>query len=222
MSDRLKLTEYQPPAEWFDCWWQPQEFFTTVLKHNQRVPEVDFFECAELQPLREAYAAGLFATIRAEQGGPVALRLQRDRFPDFDLRVENDQVLPFELVEAYRPGRRRGEEYKEAARRKAEGLPPVLEEFDPEAEEKAAIPAIEQAVAKKAEKWYKPAPNLLVYVNFWIFDKPPLALEQFAELVSPWRTRFAEIWLLWGANAIRCWPEPVRLVAQSLPPDLSS
>lgn len=93
-----------------------------MREHNQRVPEVDFFERAELLPLREAYAAGLFATILAEERA-VTVRLQKDKFPDYDFRIE-DRVLSFELVEADRPGRRRGEEYKEAARGKAEHLPP--------------------------------------------------------------------------------------------------
>lgn len=214
MSDR-RGAEYEPPPEWFDRWWDPKEFLTVVREHNQRVPQADFLGRAELQPLSEAYAAGLFATILAQEHA-VTLRLQRDRFPDFDLRIE-DRVLPFELVEADRPGRRRGEEYKEAARREAEGLPPKMEESDPKVEEKAAIPAIKRAISNKADKLYKPAPYLLVYVNFWLFDQPPLTPDQFAGLVSRWREQFPEIWLLWGANAIRCWPDPVRLAARSLP-----
>jgi len=214
MSNK-RASEYQPPPEWFDRWWEPKEFFTVVREHNQQVPEVDFFERAELQPLREAYAAGLFATILAEEHA-VSLRLQRERFPDFDLRID-DQVLPFELVEADRPGRRRGDEYRGAARREAAGFPPKIEEFDPQLEEKAAIPAIKRAIAEKAAKRYKPAPYLLVYVNFWLFDQPPLTTDQFAGLVSRWRDQFPEIWLLWGAKAIRCWPNPVRLAARSLP-----
>jgi hypothetical protein len=217
MSDRREVAEYGPPPEWFDRYWGPKEFFTAVLKHNQRVPEIDFWR-PELKPLREAYAAALFGTILA-QGRRLALRLQRDTFPDFDLRI-GDQVLPFEWVEADRPDRRRGKEYKDAARRKALGLPPLLKGFDPKPAEKAAIRAIRRAIKKKTEKLYNPPPCLLVYVNFWLFDKPPLTLEQFAEVVRPWRERFPEIWLLWGANAIRCWPDPMRLAAQSLPPEL--
>jgi hypothetical protein len=37
----------------------------------------------------------------------------------------------------------------------------------------------------------------LVYVNFWLFNKPQMSLEQFAELAKPWATKFPEIWLLW-------------------------
>ena len=210
--------EHEPPAEWFERWWPPLEFLTVVHQHNRDVPSEAFFARADLQPLREAYAAGLFATILSGTQA-VALRLRRDRFPDFDLRT-GERIQAFELVEADRPGRKRGDEYKEAARREAKGLPSSVEHFDPDAEEQAAPEAIRLAIARKARKHYAPAPPLLVYVNFWLFHAPSLTQEQFAELVAPWRGQFPEIWLLWGANAIRCWPNPTRLVAQSLPDEL--
>ncbi len=52
------VDERQPRAERFNRWWPPANFFAVVRKHNERIPEVDFFERAEFQPLREAYAAG--------------------------------------------------------------------------------------------------------------------------------------------------------------------
>ena len=168
--------------EWFERWWPPLAFLTVVLEHNRDVPSDAFFARAELQPLREAYAAGLFATILSETQA-VALRLRRDRFPDFDLRI-GEHIQAFELVEADKPGRRRGDEYKEAAQREAEGLPPSVEHFDPDAEEQAAPEAIREAIAKKAQKSYAPAPPLLVYVNFWLFHAPSLTPEQFAALSS--------------------------------------
>ena len=217
-AGKQRASKHEPPVEWFERWWPPLAFLTVVLEHNRDVPSDAFFARAELQPLREAYAAGLFATILSETQA-VALRLRRDRFPDFDLRI-GEHIQAFELVEADKPGRRRGDEYKEAAQREAEGLPPSVEHFDPDAEEQAAPEAIREAIAKKAQKSYAPAPPLLVYVNFWLFHAPSLTPEQFAALVAPWREQFPEIWLLWGANAIRCWPDPARLVAQSLPSGL--
>lgn len=145
-----------------------------VQNHNGRIPPADFWR-SEFQPLREAYAAGLFSWIRAQQQ-QLVVKLNRDRFPDFDLKSENS-VVAFELVEAMEQGRRRADEYREAARRKAAGLPELIEHFDPAEEEQSAILAIERAVEKKAAKKYNPAPPLLVYVNLWIFDAPPLTPE---------------------------------------------
>jgi hypothetical protein len=181
-----------------------------VQKHNEAIPSDEFFGRPEYQPLREAYAGGFFSWILAQQQS-VLVKLDADRFPDFDLRL-GGELVGFELVEAGRLGRRRAEEYREDARREAAGLPPRLEEFDPDAEQEAAIPAIRGVVEKKAAKKYKPAPYLLVYVNFWLFDVPPLTPAQFGELLADWRQSFPEVWLLWGSNAIRCWPDPIRLV----------
>ncbi len=217
MSNRQSpRAEDLPPREWFDRWWDPPEFFEGVNRHSQGISPVDFFGKAELKPLREAYAAGLFSLILGQQDLPVAVRLDGDRFPDFNLRI-GDELCLFEIVEAYPPGQKRGDEYKEAARRKAEGLPEVMEEFDPQEEERAAIPVIVEAVRKKAEKNYQPPPCLLVYVNFWLFREPVLSPREFAERLNPWGEKFQQTWLLWGANAIRCRPDPVRFFAHSLP-----
>jgi len=205
----------RPPDEWFKDWWASTDFLPIVHEHNSKVSGDDFFNRPELQPLREAYAAGLFAWILGEQH-KVRVKLDKDRFPDFHLDRDG-QTLSFELVEAYRPGVRRAAEYREAAKRRAAGLPEELAEFDPVQDETNASPAIAEAMEKKASKHYSSAPYLLVYVNFWLFNKPQMSLEQFAELAKPWATKFPEIWLLWGANAIRCSPKPDMICATSLP-----
>jgi len=210
------VDERRPPAEWFNRWWHPAEFFPMVQKHNEPIPSDEFFARPEFQPLREAYAAGLFSWILAQERS-VLVKLDADRFPDFDLKLHEGEVR-FELVEANQPGRRRTEEYREAARREAAGLPERIETFDPDAEQQAALPAIRHAVELKAAKKYKPAPHLLVYVNFWLFNKPPLTPAQFGRLLQPWRESFPELWLLWQGHAIRCWPDPVRLFG--VPPQL--
>ena len=198
------------PTEWFTRWWSPAEFFPMVQQHNEAIPNEQFFSCAEFQPLREAYAAGFFSWILGQERH-VLVKLDADRFPDFDLKLDG-VVVGFELVEADRPGRRRGDEYKEAARSEAASLPEIPEEFDPDEEQKAAIPVIRRVVELKAAKKYAPPPHLVVYVNFWLFDKPPLTPAQFGQLLQPWREAFPEVWLLWKAHAIRCWPDPIRLV----------
>jgi hypothetical protein len=204
---------YRPPAEWFRDWWLSKDFLPVVIEHNSKVPGDDFFNRADLQPLREAYAAGLFAWIVGERH-KVRIKLDAAQFPDFQLEREG-KVLPFELVEAYRLGERR--EYKEAAKRQAAGLPEKLEEFDPVEDEKNAAPAITKAIEKKASKLYGSVPCLLVYVNFWLFDRPKTSLNELAKLANPWAKQFLEIWLLWGANAIRCSPDAEIMTVKSLP-----
>jgi hypothetical protein len=110
-------------------WWASTDFLPIVHEHNSKVSGDDSFNRPELQPLREAYAAGLFAWILGEQH-KVRVKLDKDRFPDFHLDRAG-QTLSFELVEAYRPGVRRAAEYREAAKRRAAGLPEELTEFDP-------------------------------------------------------------------------------------------
>jgi len=44
-----------------------------------------------------------------------------------------------------------------------------------------------------------------------------MTLEDFGALAKPWSDKFPEIWLLWGANAIRCSPKPEMITATSVP-----
>jgi hypothetical protein len=126
-------------------------------------------------------------------------------------------VDKFELTEADRERRRRGDEYREAAALRTMGLRPTPGSFDPLEMERDALPAIALAIERKAAKHYQPAPHLLVYVNFALFRELPLTEEQAIQIVAPWRERFASVWLLWGANAVRCWPNPAKIVARNLP-----
>ena len=199
------------PDDWFTTWWEPRSFLKQVLDLQQRISSVDQITRPEFQPLLEAHVAARFAVARA-QLEPTEVRLRRaaDRFPDFEVRVAQ-RTVPFALVEAYRTGSRRDEEFKRAAERKAAGLQETVEYFDPGEELVRSVPAIERAIAAKAAKRYVPAPALLVYVNYWIFDGPPLDPTGFGNLVKAWRDSFLEIWLVWGAFVIRCWPNAIQL-----------
>lgn len=195
-----------PPPEWFDRWWAPAEFATAVRIHKETIPELDFMCRSEAKPIREAWAAARYATILSHDR-PVSVQLERDRFPDFNLRVR-DELQPFEVVEADKVGRRRSEEYRRAAEREAARLPPEQEHFDPWVEEQAAIPAIIHAIEAKAAKHYRPAPHLLVYVNFCLDGEPPNEILNAVRSAEQHRDSFAAIWLLWGKFIIRLWPRP--------------
>ncbi len=208
--NRSTILEFKnPPPEWFDRWWTPAEFATAVSAHKETIPTLDFMCRSKAKPIREAWAAARYATILS-QDRPVSIQLERDRFPDFNLRVRHE-LQPFEVVEADQVGRRRSEEYRRAAEREAAGLPPEIEHFDPWEEEQAAIPAIVRAIEAKAAKHYRPAPHLLVYVDFWLEGEPPNEILNGVRSAEQHRNSFAAIWLLWGNFIIRLWPRPAKI-----------
>jgi hypothetical protein len=202
-----------PPAEWFKCWWSPQTLLEGALAQMHaipgNVPGNLLFNNPALKPLREAYAAAKFATIRGQRRAcEVRLVDPATKFPDFEIRL-GDVIEQFEQTEADREGRRRGDEYREADQRVASGSPAGLKHYDPDEEMLAVPQAISVALECKAKKHYRPRPHLLVYVNFPTDNgRPPLKDLQAMQLVEPYRETFLSIWLLWGDNAVRCWPGP--------------
>lgn len=212
--------EYLPPEEWFDCWWDPAEFLIRIVDHNNPIPSDEFFCHPALKPLREAYASAVFANIRS-QADRCQVRLVNDIFPDFELRF-SEEIHKFELVEALHKGRRRGDEYGAIVARQRADLEPDVESFDPDEEEKVALQAIGRAITEKEKKFYAPSPHLLVYGNFLLFWELPITPDQAAELTEPWHDRFKSIWLLWGANGVRCWPKPTNIPAHDMPIEIFS
>jgi len=212
-SRRVDVGPFAPPGEWFDRWWDAPDFLTAVRRHADPVPLDILFNEPEMAKLLEAVAAAQFAVIR-NLSKAIQIRLESDRFPDFQLKTSDD-VEQFELVEADEPGRRRGDEYREVVAREAAGLPPIAEPFDPIEAEQGAILAINRALAAKARKKYKPAPHVLVYVNFELFRELPLTSLQADQLSYPYREVFPSMWLLWGRNAVRLWPRPCKIVDRS-------
>jgi hypothetical protein len=210
MSNQLP---FLPLAEWSDRWWNPQALLESVLAQMHaipgNVPGNLLFNKPFLKPLREAYAAAKFATIRAQaRRCQVRMVDPASGFPDFEIHFD-DASEPFEQTEADREGRRRGDEYREADWRVASGASAGLKHYDPDKVMAAAPQAISVALERKANKHYQPKPHLLVYVNFPTDNgRPPLKDVQAVKLVEPYRETFRSIWLLWGENAVRCWPAP--------------
>lgn len=220
------------PKEWFDVWWDPAELLSVYREHSARIPSDEFFQRPDLQPLRETGATALFAHIR-NASTPCAVRLLSVQFPDFEICTK-EKVEPFELTEADRPSRRRGNEYKIARLNSAAALNQNADDFDcemfnPDEEERDALPAIALAIKRKADKHYSTKPNLLVYVNFFLFERHsfinsylfkgnPLTKLQAEEVTHQCRDNFLSIWLLWGTNAVRCWPKPAVIRAPCPPP----
>ena len=120
------------------------------------------------------------------------------------------------MIEAFEEVRRRDDEYRRAAARKAEGLPPVIEQFDPGEEEEAAIAAIARSIEKKAKKRYSTVPNLLVYVNFsCMTDNLPITNLLAFQLADRWSKDFKSCWLLWEQCIFRLWPRATKIKGRS-------
>jgi hypothetical protein len=197
------------PSEWSSRWWQPRDFFTAVQEYNRRqFANWDLLLHPDAAKFREAYAAGLFATIVGDHEA-VAVRLESEeaRFPDFHIRRNHTQY-PFELVEALTPRYKRGKLYKDATDRKRRGEPPRLPRIHWLRAENSAVSTIRDAVEKKAKKSYQPSPCLLIYVSTPLFRELPFSVDEVAHGLSMWRHLFPEAWCLWGAHAVRFWPQP--------------
>lgn len=203
------VESFKPPPTWFAQWWNPHDFLAEVQTHAEPVPRALLFNHPDLKQLREALAAAKYAALRSNHTS-LQIRLELGRFPDFQI-CTSLQIEPFELVEADRAGRRRGEEYRIAEEREAAGLPPEPELFDPIEERQTAIEAIVRAVEGKAAKNYRPSPNLLVYVNFLIFEKMSFSFSESHRLVDVCRDRFPAVWLLWGGDVGQLWPRLLRV-----------
>jgi len=192
-------TEITVPKSWFGKHWEPRAFLHAVQRSNKRISMRRFFNDRSdaIRSRREAYAAGLFAAVLSDHQLADFVWLERGEFPDFHLLAGTEEK-PFELVEADRRGRRRGEEYKTR---------PRLRHLDPEGDQEEARHVIPERLALKARKTYRPAPNLLVYVNLSTFARRPEADFLLAESVQRWAACFPSIWLLWGGLAIQLAPK---------------
>lgn len=191
-----------------DRWWEPAELLEAAHAIRRATPEDEFFCDSVYQPVREAIAAAEFATRRPwNRDWQVRPVPRGGRFPDAELRCEDD-VRPFEVVEADMENRRRCDEY-----RAAKGKPARLEHYDPDDEARQALDEIARVVRLKAAKRYSPKPNLLVYVNLSAGEPTSLYAwglsEQFEE-------SFESAWLLWQSGTFRLWPNPAKIkIAES-------
>lgn len=211
MRSRKAIVEsFAPPPEWSERWWGSAEFYAAVSKHAHPVPGDILRTSSALNKLREAWIASQFCKF-VDKAKSLEVRMEADRFPDFWVRHGSD-VRFFELAEALEPNPNIGAEYREAAERDTAGLPPRAEPFDPHVEEKAAISKISEVLAKKAAKAYRPAPHLLIYVNFAVFGPFPLTSWDVEQIAAPFRDKFPSAWLLWGSSVGRLWPNPCRFI----------
>jgi hypothetical protein len=189
-----------------EIWWRSADLLRTVEEIKYSVPDDAFFCDPAYKPIREAWVAAKFAMARPYNLDwelfPVP---EREQFPDLKFRAaDNHQdVRNFEIAEADREGRRRCDEY-----RRAKGQADQLEFYDPAEEERIAPDEIHRVIKQKAQKKYRPKPNLLVYVNLSGGEPTSLYAAGIGHLYGD---SFESIWLLWDGGKYRLWPKQAKI-----------
>lgn len=163
-----------------------------------------FFIQPGLQFIRDAYIAAVFGQSRNAQ----RVRLCNGERPDFEVEVDGATRL-YEATEVNMPGRRRGDEYKAAL-----GKPSTIEHVEQDEIEAGitavpgALRAAAEAKAAKAARLYEPSWGLVIFQNVPTYGCDRDEVEDCLEAATqPAAGAFAEVWVLWGRDAYRTWPQ---------------
>lgn len=160
-----------------------------------------FFIQGGLQFLRDAHIASRFAKSRQAS----RVRLCDGERPDFEIEIGNATHL-YEATEADLPGRRRGDEYRATL-----GQPPKTEhvENDEINANIAAVPgALTARAVGKAGGGYDPAWGLVIFLNVATYGCDRDEIEECFEVATqPAAGAFSEVWVQWGRDAYRTWPQ---------------
>lgn len=175
---RLSLTEPQAPAA--------MRAVCDQVKLGTS-PEF-FFNKGGLSFIREAMIAADFAAVRSAL--LVRLVPASEERPDFEL-VFPDRIERFELVEADRAGRRRGQEYKLLAQQ-----PTGYVHHIGALSQEETVEVVRTAACKKA-KIYPAGTRLLIYLNLPCFPSDEHLRASFPEVVAEAQPYFDAIWIIW-------------------------
>ena len=114
-----------------------------------------------------------------------------------------------ECAEADVPGRRRGDEYREAEKRSADGGLIIVEEDPIEdwiARADQVPAALSAVVATKIGKLYASRASLLVYLNIGEFGVRQAEIEAaMAPAIAHALPCFRRVWILWKARLYEPW-----------------
>lgn len=201
VQHRLPLEIWQAPAVML-------EYCDRLMDHME---SADLFTQGGAHFILEGWAAAKFALVRGAQ--EVRLVSERESWPDFQLRL-NSEVGDWELTEADQPGRRRGDEYREADQRVRAGGSRTrqdrVENWVQRAEQ--APGAIRERCIAKAAKNYAGSASLLVYLilsEYGIRQKE--VEESLPEATAPAKDAFTEVWVLWKDRAYAIWRNGSRI-----------
>lgn len=181
----------RPTSHRFFEWHLPDE-----LRQTAEVEAIRLGQMALLRPgkkYREAYVASRFAAFRKALSVRLLPESNEIVTPDFEMKV-GEIVQRFEITEADRPGRRRGDEDRSTIER----VEPVPDDEWTDPDEYQAL--VEYRARTKADKSYNRCEGLIIWSNAWpIANEQALTLDWWRTACKPAENAFAEVWV--GANS---------------------
>ena len=190
---------------WLSEWRTPTDIAAYVSAVNDAMGSADFFRQGGVEFLRDAWLAAEFG--RHRHSSFVRLVPERQQWPDFEAR--DDSGIEFvECAEADVPGRRRGDEYREADERATNGAPTCehdpIERWIARADQVPA--ALSAVISTKVRKSYAGRVSLLIYLNIGEFGIRQAKIEAtMASAIAPALPHFQRVWLLWKAKLYGPW-----------------
>lgn len=202
---RLSKADLAHHRAWLSDWRTPTEMMAYVSDVTDAMGSEDFFRQGGVEFLRDAWLAAEFG--RHQQSSLVRLVAEREQWPDFEARAD-DVVERVECAEADLPGRRRGDEYREAKKQNA-GRGLVIED-DPVEDWIARadqVPAALSAVIEtKIAKRYPGCASLLINLNIIEYGIRQAEIEAaMVPAVVPALPYFERVWVLWKAQLYGPW-----------------
>lgn len=182
-------------------WSAPQDYLHLVDVISATVPSSTFFNQSGLAFLRDAYVASRFAVSLPNPVPAVRVVPESERWPDFELQLADGTILPFEVVEADDPTRRRGDEYRHVNDEDVRVEDESVENWQTAA--RSAPNWIALAVRKKVTKAYGTKAHLVVHLanvsEYGAYHDE--VVQSFDTAVSVGRDHFLSIWVLWKGRA---------------------
>lgn len=203
---RLTKAELAHHRAWLSEWRTPADVAAYVATANDAMGSADFFRQGGVEFLRDAWLAAEFG--RHRQSTLVRLIPEREQWPDFEARSQNNEIERIECVEADVPGRRRADHYRAAEERTATGTSIV--EFDPVEDwiwRADQVPAaLSAAISTKIAKHYAGSTSLLVYLSIGEFDIRQAQIEAtMMPAIMPALPVFKSVWILWKEQLYGPW-----------------
>ena len=153
------------------------------------IPSDLLFNLPAAVTMRDAWTIGMYGAL----SGADLVRLGDDRWPDGIARF-GERVVHVEATEAWEPGRRRGDEYRDEASRI------VHEDVEEWIRRAAAIgPAVRASIEKKEAKFYAGPAELVIYVGFSEFGiRRAQVVEAIRHAINDHRGRFSAVRVIWN------------------------
>lgn len=189
------------PREWkrlLERWHSPRSFREKIDELRSEYGCDVLTRAGLTDVFRDAYPAGLFASIR----GADRVRLTEAVRPDFEIDLSAGTRM-YEVVEADTPGRKRSEEMRKQSQTVTDGA--LLKDFYLTSE---LAPQILHAAAKKKNSdRYVSEWGLLIYLNpCRPGGEEELYIENgMVEATAAVKDRFADVWVLWEGTAYNTW-----------------